>query len=106
MSQWLSQEGREILVERVGTIEQIRERLGPTMHDAAETHRDLLALCSLTDGGDRCDWGVIARQAHRERTLDALKGGHRHRIQRAGAPHRLADRHSLAGAVGRRLRPG
>lgn len=75
MSQWLSQEGRKILVERVGTIEQIRERVGPTMHDAAETSRDLLALCSLTDGGDRCDWGVIARQAHRERTLDALKGG-------------------------------
>ena len=45
------------------------------MSDAAETHRDLLALCSLTDGGDRCDWGVIARQAHRERTLDALKEG-------------------------------
>lgn len=45
------------------------------MSDAADTHRDLLALCSLTDGGDRCDWGVIARQAHRERTLDALKEG-------------------------------
>ena len=45
------------------------------MSDAADTHRDLLALCSLTDGGDRCDWGVIARQAHRERTLDALKDG-------------------------------
>ncbi len=47
----------------------------PTMSDAAEAHRDLLALCSLADGGDRCDWGVIARQAHRERTLDALKEG-------------------------------
>ena len=45
------------------------------MSDPAETSRDLLALCSLTDGGDRCDWGVIARQAHRERTLDALKEG-------------------------------
>ena len=45
------------------------------MSDTAETHRDLLALCALTDGGDRCDWGVIARQAHRERTLDALKEG-------------------------------
>ena len=47
----------------------------PTMSDTADRHRDLLALCSLTDGGDRCDWGVIARQAHRERTLDALKEG-------------------------------
>ena len=45
------------------------------MSDPAETHRDLLALCCLTDGDDRCDWGVIARQAHRERTLDALKDG-------------------------------
>ena len=45
------------------------------MSNAAEAHRELLALCSLTDGGDRCDWGVIARQAHRERTLDALKDG-------------------------------
>ena len=45
------------------------------MSDATETHRDLLALCCLTDGGDRCDWGVIARQAHRERTLDTLRDG-------------------------------
>ena len=45
------------------------------MSDAAETHRDLLALCSLTGSDDRCDWGVIARQAHRERTLDGLKSG-------------------------------
>lgn len=45
------------------------------MSDISDTQRDLLALCCLTDGGDRCDWGVIARQAHRERTLDALKEG-------------------------------
>ena len=45
------------------------------MSNAANAHRELLALCSLTDGGDRCDWGVIARQAHRERTLDPLEEG-------------------------------
>ena len=45
------------------------------MSYTAEAHRDLLALCSLTDGGERCDWGVIARQALRERTLGALKEG-------------------------------
>ena len=38
-------------------------------------HLDLLALCSLTAGEDRCDWGVIARQAHRERSLDGLLTG-------------------------------
>jgi len=47
----------------------------PTMSDAADTHRELLALCSLTDGRDRCDWRVIARHALRGRTLDALKEG-------------------------------
>ena len=35
-------------------------------------HLDLLALCSLTAGEDRCDWGVIARQADREGSLDSL----------------------------------
>ena len=37
--------------------------------------RDLLALCSLTMGEDRCDWGVIARQAYREQSLDGLLSG-------------------------------
>ena len=45
------------------------------MSDAAQSHRDLLALCCLADGDDRCEWGIIARQAHRERTLDSLKEG-------------------------------
>lgn len=42
---------------------------------ATDHHLDLLALCSLTAGEDRCDWGVIARQAHRERSLDGLLAG-------------------------------
>ena len=37
--------------------------------------RDLLALCSLSMGEDRCDWGVIARQAYREQSLDGLLSG-------------------------------
>ena len=37
--------------------------------------RDLLALCSLTVGDDRCDWGVIARQAYREQSLVGLMNG-------------------------------
>lgn len=39
------------------------------------SQRDLLALCSLTVANDRCDWGVIARQAHRDRSLDVLLAG-------------------------------
>lgn len=41
----------------------------------ADHHLDLLALCSLTAGEDRCDWGVIARQADREGSLDSLMAG-------------------------------
>lgn len=41
----------------------------------ADQHLDLLALCSLTVEGDRCDWGVIARQAHREGSLGGLLAG-------------------------------
>lgn len=41
----------------------------------ADRHLDLLALCSLTAGEDRCDWGVIARQAHREKSLERLLAG-------------------------------
>ena len=42
---------------------------------AGNHHLDLLALCSLTVGEDRCDWGVIARQAHREGSLEGLLAG-------------------------------
>ena len=42
---------------------------------AGDHHLDLLALCSLTAGKDRCDWGVIARQADREGSLDSLMAG-------------------------------
>lgn len=38
-------------------------------------HLDILAICSLTAGDDRCDWGVIARQADREGSLDSLMEG-------------------------------
>ena len=41
----------------------------------ADHHLDLLALCSLKAGKDRCDWGIIARQAHREGSLDGLLAG-------------------------------
>lgn len=45
------------------------------MNDLTTTQRQVLALCSLTSGGDRCDWSVLARQAHRERSLDSLMAG-------------------------------
>ena len=90
------------------------------MSDTPETHRELLALCCLTDGGDRCDWGVIARQAHRERTLDGLKEGtviesseraHRTRwlistaspVQWANAYNRADAELEAAGAHGARM---
>lgn len=46
------------------------------MAEPTADHRlDLLALCSLTAGEDRCDWGVIARQAHRDGSLEGLLAG-------------------------------
>ena len=45
------------------------------MADLGVVQRELLALCSLVAAGDRCDWGVLARQAHRERSLDRLLAG-------------------------------
>lgn len=44
--------------------------------------RDLLALCVLLVAGDRCDWGVIARQVHRDQSLEALLAGE---VTEAGA---------------------
>ena len=45
------------------------------MSEMTSIQRQVLALCSLTSAGDRCDWGVLARQAHRERSLDSLLAG-------------------------------
>ena len=45
------------------------------MPEMTSTQRQVLALCSLVSAGDRCDWGVLARQAHRERSLDGLVAG-------------------------------
>ena len=45
------------------------------MPEMTSTQRQMLALCSLVSAGDRCDWGVLARQAHRERSLDGLMAG-------------------------------
>lgn len=45
------------------------------MPEMTSTQRQMLALCSLVSAGDRCDWGVLARQAHRERSLDGLVAG-------------------------------
>ena len=45
------------------------------MADTTADHFHLLALCSLTVGEDRCDWSVIARQAHREGSLEGLLSG-------------------------------
>ena len=90
------------------------------MNDLTPTQRQVLALCSLTSGGDRCDWGVLARQAHRERSLDSLMAGDvLERSKRAhttgwviktAAPQRWAaaweradSEHQAAAAVGARL---
>ena len=48
------------------------------MSGLTSIQRQVLALCSLTSAGDRCDWGVLARQAHRERSLDGLLAGDMH----------------------------
>ena len=45
------------------------------MPEMTSTQRRVLALCSLVSAGDRCDWSVLARQAHRERSLDGLMAG-------------------------------
>lgn len=46
------------------------------MPEMTSTQRQMLALCSLVSASDRCDcWGVLARQAHRERSLDGLVAG-------------------------------
>ncbi len=45
------------------------------MPDLTTVQRQILALYSLTVADDRCDWGVIARQADRERSLDGLLAG-------------------------------
>ena len=45
------------------------------MIEVSPEQRTLLALCSLTVGDDRGDWGVIARQACREGSLGSLLGG-------------------------------
>ncbi len=45
------------------------------MSEMTSTQRQMLALCSLVSAGDRCDWGVLARQAYRERSLDGLVAG-------------------------------
>ena len=42
------------------------------MFDMTSIQRQMLALCSLISAGDRCDWGVLAQQAHRERSLEGL----------------------------------
>ena len=54
------------------TSETRRARLVSALTPA---QRQILALCSLTVADDRCDWGVIARQADRERSLDGLLAG-------------------------------
>ena len=45
------------------------------MVEATPEQLGLLALCSLSVGEDRCDWGVIARQAYREQSLEGLLSG-------------------------------
>lgn len=45
------------------------------MVEATPEQLGLLALCSLSVGEDRCDWGVIARQAYREQSLEGLLRG-------------------------------
>ena len=45
------------------------------MSGLSPLQRQMLALCSLTVAGDRCDWGVIARQVYRDRSYDKLLRG-------------------------------
>lgn len=45
------------------------------MAEVMSPQRELLALCVLVVAGDRCDWGVVARHAHRDQSLEALLTG-------------------------------
>lgn len=45
------------------------------MVEVTGDQRNLLALCVLVAAGDRCDWGVIARHAHRDRSIKPLMAG-------------------------------
>lgn len=61
---------------RRATASQVSEhRRGRPVSDLTPVQRQILALCSLTVADDRCDWGVIARQVDRERSLDGLLAG-------------------------------
>ncbi len=50
-------------------MNDVSARLAPTLR------RELLAMCGVVVGDDRCDWGVIARHAHRDESLDGLRNG-------------------------------
>ena len=45
------------------------------MSGLSSIQRQMLALCGLTVAGDRCDWGVIARQVHRDQSFERLLEG-------------------------------
>ena len=45
------------------------------MADVISPQREILALCALVVADDRCDWGVVARQAHRDQSLEDLLAG-------------------------------
>ena len=62
-------------VRRAAVSQASGTRRGRLVPDLTPVQRQVLALCSLTVADDRCDWGVIARQADRERSLDGLLAG-------------------------------
>lgn len=62
-------------VRRAAASQAPEHRRGRPVSDLTPVQRQILALCSLTVADDRCDWGAIARQADRERSLDGLLAG-------------------------------
>ena len=53
----------------------VTRRRGGVVAEVMSPQRELLALCALVVAGDRCDWGVVARHAHRDQSLEALLTG-------------------------------
>ncbi len=56
-------------------VARVFERTERSGSEAYTLRRELLAMCGVVVGDDRCDWGVIARHAHRDESLDGLRNG-------------------------------
>ena len=73
------------------------------MPEMTSIQRQVLALCSLVSAGDRCDWGVLARQAHRE-AFSRWSASRRHSGNQRECPQdRMGDQNRFTGELDNRL---